>query len=142
MTALAAPYETSRKNGDIEAYPIAASTICYKGGLATVRVATGLVGPLRTPGAGTATDIFVGVFDSTVDNSADATGGALSVNVQKRGSYIYHKTTAAATDIGGTFYGVDDNTVSATSTNAVKVGIGVLNETTSTLRITIDPVVQ
>lgn len=137
MAAATAPREAAKKAGEIISYPLAAATKIYKGTLVFV-TAAGYAIPART---GTATDVFVGVAAETQDNTAGA-AGALSLLVEKTGTFVLGKATAAQTDVGIAFYAADDNNVTATSTGAQLVGYGVAPVTASTLRIRINPAVK
>ena len=66
MSALTAPYDARRKEGDLVRYPVAANTECFKGGLAV------LSGGDAQPGADAAGVVFVGVFAASVNNTANA----------------------------------------------------------------------
>jgi|SRR5581483_671372 len=136
MTALAAAYEAKKKIAQRELYQMGAVKI-WKGALVSIRT-DGYLYPARS---GTSTDIFVGVAYESKDNSAGV-AGALSMLVEKSGSFVYGKAAAAITDIGTAFYASDDNNVTATSTNNQLVGYATYLESTTTLRIRIDRAVQ
>ena len=134
MTALAAPYDARMKQGDVTRYPVAAATLCYKGGLAV------LSGGYAEPGADAAGVQFVGVFAESADNLTNAiqpgfiepslgspppalpsgltqgTAGAVGVRVEKAGAFVYNKAGAVPSDVGKQAFIVDDNTVSTSAT--------------------------
>ena len=114
MSALTAPYDARRKEGDRVRYPIAANTEVFKGGLAVLSV--GYV----QPGADAAAVQFVGVFSESVNNATNAVqpgqiapslgspnltpvagaAGAFTVKVEKEGAFVYNKAGAVQTDLG------------------------------------------
>ena len=137
MSALTAPYDARRKEGDLVRYPIAANTECFKGGLAA------LSGGYVQPGADVAGALFVGVFAASVNNQTGAAqpgqiapalgspnlspvagaAGALSVLVEKEGAFVFNKAGAVQSDLGKLAFVVDDNTVStAATTNNIACG--------------------
>lgn len=139
MTALSAPYEAARKEGDYVLYSVGASTKIYKGSLLATR-ADGCVYPVRAPESGQP-DVFVGVADETVDNSAGA-AAAMGVKTWKKGSFVVAMPGASITNIGSLVYGVDDATVSTTSANAVAIGYVTEFLNASQVRVKIDRAVQ
>ena len=111
MPALTAGRQTARRSGDLLTLPVAASKICYGGGLAC-RDASGNA----TPGATATTLKALGAFRETVYN---ATGSAGAVNVEiEKGIFRFANSAAgdliARADIGNDCYIVDDQTVAAT----------------------------
>lgn len=137
MAALTQAYEALPKDGELVAYPVAASTKIYKGALVSVTSA-GYAIPARS---GTATDIFVGVAHETVDNSAGA-NGAKTVRVMKRGTFVYNGTGFTQASVGAPFYAADDNTLTTSATNNQLVGYGVEYISSTKLRIRIDNAVR
>ena len=135
MTALTAAFEPARKDGTYVQYPVGASQTIFKGSLLATR-GDGYAYPLRAPYSENA-DIFIGVADETVNN-ANGSAGAAFVHVWKTGSFTVAKASAALTDIGTLFYGADDATVTATSTNAIPVGYASEVVSGSQLKIRID----
>jgi hypothetical protein len=135
MAALTAPYDARRKEGDLVHYPVAATTECFKGGLAA------LSGGYVQPAADAASIQFAGVFAETADNLTGAvqpgtvqpsygsaqlpptpTGlaagvaGALYARVYKEGAFIFGKASAVQSDVGKQAFVVDDNNVSTSAT--------------------------
>ncbi len=108
--------DSQYKAGDIHVFPIGAVKV-YKGTMLFQRI-DGYAYPARS---GTVTDVFLGEAMETVDNSGGA-AGALSVRVRQRGSIVVALSTAVATDVGIPVYASDDQTVTRTSANNVRVG--------------------
>ena len=127
MAALAAPYDAHKKDGKLVAYPMAANTTIFKGAL------VGLVAGFLVTASDTAGLIFVGVAHETKANQASTilpggagvagAAGALSLRVEKEGTFSYNKAAAVAADRGKQAFISDDNTVStAATTNNVACG--------------------
>ena len=130
MTALAASYDTKRRDGQLIRYPLAAGVHVFKGALVCITSATGLL----APGADAAGVVCVGVayeegnniagavqYDGSVSSGA---AGAVSVRVQPVGLFEYHKTGAVQADVGKPAFIVDDNTVAtAATTDNVRCGV-------------------
>ena len=134
MTALAAPYDARMKPGEMTRYPVAAATICFKGGLAA------LSGGYVEPAADAASIQFVGVFAESADNRVNSIqpgfiepsigspspalpsgitqglAGAIGARVYKEGAFVFNKAGAVQTDVGKQAFIVDDNTVSTAAT--------------------------
>ncbi|MDR3709951.1 MAG: hypothetical protein P4L33_16770 [Capsulimonadaceae bacterium] len=139
MTALIAPREPGRKQGDTVLYGVAAGQKIFKGALVVTR-GDGFVYNLRAPAA-SQPDVFLGLADETVDNTTGANGAA-SIHVLKTGTYLVSKASAVESDIAQPFYGLDDATVSSASTNAVFVGYATELVDTATIRVKIDRAAQ
>ena len=161
MTALSAPYDARRKDGDRTRYPVAAAKVCYKGGLAA------LSGGYVQPAADAASIQFAGVFAASVDNTtgaiqpgfiepslgspapglpsgiAQGSAGAVTVQVYKEGAFVFNKASAVQSDVGKQALIVDDNTVATSgTTNAVVCGYVVELIDSSHVRVRIDRAVQ
>ena len=106
-----------RKDADLQAYQMPASTTLYKETLISARVADGYAYSSRS---GTATDIFLGVAMETKTNGAVA--GATLLKVWKEGIFVFNASGLAQTDIGAAVYASDNDTVTKTSTNNQLVG--------------------
>lgn len=111
MTALSAGYDARRRDGALIAYPVAAGTRVFKGGLVAVAAATGYA----RPAADTAGLVFAGVAYESADNTGGA-AGAKTVRVLKTGVFAYPKAGTVQTDVGKTAFVVDDGTVSTAAT--------------------------
>lgn len=133
MSAATAPRETGRKDADLIAYKQGVVKI-YKGAGVSLR-ADGYAYPARS---GTSTDIFIGIANETVDNTA-GNAGDKSIRVQRNGTHKVAKATAVQTDLGTKFYWSDDSTLTATATNNQLAGKAVELIDGSTLRIDIAP---
>ena len=128
MSALAQAYDAQKKDGELVSYPVAANTSIFKGSL--VAVVAGFV----VPAADAAGAAFVGVAHETKINTASTplpgqagqfagAAGALSIRVEKTGSYVYAKPGAVAADRGKQAFVVDSGTV-ATAATANNVACG------------------
>ena len=149
MTALSASYDAHMKDAELVAYPVAANTTVFKGGLVAVLLSSGLV----QPGGDTAGTVLVGVAHETKINTSATqlaggagpagAAGALKIRVEKQGSFLYNKAAAVATDLGKQAFIVDDNTVStAATTNNIACGYVVEVPDASHVRVRINRSVQ
>ena len=136
MAAATAPRDAQRKESDDVSFPMGAVKI-WKGTLVSVR-ADGYLYPARS---GTATDVFKGVAEETIDNSGGA-AGAKECRVRKTGSFVFAKTAAVIADVGIAFYASDDQTLTATAANNQLVGYAENLISSSLLRIRIDNAVK
>lgn len=118
--ALSAGRNTPTRDGKLLSVPVAASTVCYEGGIA-VSNATGYAEPGTTATGKTA----LGRFNQRVDNSAGA-DGALNVEIE-RGSFKFaNSATDAVTqaELGKTIYIEDDQTVAKTDGTGTRSAAG------------------
>ena len=136
--ALTADYDAKEKPGTLVAYSVAAGAVIYKGALVCVNA-----GGYAVPAADTAGFTFLGVAYEAGDNT-DGANGALTVRVQKTGTFVYTRTGAAQADIGDPVYALGDDTVAdaAGATNDVPVGYVVGIEGTNKVRVRIDGAVR
>ena len=139
MAASTGPREASKKVGELQNYKMGAVKI-NKGTLVFARAADGFAYPART--LANITDLFLGVAYETVDNSAGA-AGALSLRVEKQGSYVFPIAGAVQTQIGAIVYASDDQTLTAASSTSV-VAVGKIREIIDSgdVRIAIAPFVS
>jgi hypothetical protein len=97
-----------------------------KGTTAMGTPSTGTVRPAVVgAGAAGANDIFLGFFAETVDNSAVTAGGPtlpVTVDFIKEKAWLWRPQDGTITTIFTACYALDNQTVSATSTNAPKLG--------------------
>lgn len=109
MTALTAkrPQTDSKWLGNIQSYPVAASTTVYGGGLTMIDEA----GYARPAGPRPGNKGVKGVAIDNVDNSSGA-AGALWVDVQE-GLFKFAGTTLLQAHVGRLVYAEDDQTVDA-----------------------------
>lgn len=126
MTALAAELMVTVEKVTRFDLPLGPAVKAYKGGTAMGRPSTANVMPAVTgAGAAGANDIFLGIFAETIDNTA-ATNTTLSVTVdflkEKTMLWRANDGSITAANVFGPCYAVDDQTVSATSTNRAKLG--------------------
>lgn len=95
--------------------PIADNVIGYAGGIA-VQDNAGYIRPAR---AGTTTDVAIGIFRKTYDNTVVGhVAGAFNVDVERGGFLLDNDTgnpVLASTQAGTQLYCVDDHTVSLSS---------------------------
>jgi len=122
MSALAAARNTKERAGDVEEYPVKASTICYQGGLAVLNAG------YAAPGTAATGLVAIGRFEDTADNSAGA-DGAIKARV-KRGKFLFANSASAdliaQADVGADCYIVDDQTVAKTSATSTRSRAGVI----------------
>jgi hypothetical protein len=115
--SLTAPRLTPARSGSVLSLAVAASALCYAGGLA-MRDASGNV----KPGAAATRCRGIGRFKDTVDNSSGLAGD-LSAEVEV-GIFQFANSASAdeitAADIGNTCYIVDDQTVARTSNSGAR----------------------
>lgn len=119
MAALTGARVTESK-GDLKPreYKVAASALCYAGGIAML-ASTGGVKPATAEASNKG---CVGVFAETVDNSS----GSLGDKVVKvlEGTFKFAGTTLSDADVGSLVYAEDDQTVDETqATNEPRAGI-------------------
>jgi hypothetical protein len=137
MGAASAAREAKRKDGEVVSYLMGATKI-YKGTMVFLRIADGYAYAGR---AGTSTDIFVGIADETVDNSAGSAGSA-RIRVLKSGTYEFALGSIAQTDLGLPVYALYDNEVTKTATYNVLVGYVQEMVDSATARVRIDAAVR
>ena len=138
MAASTASREASRKNGDVIAYPVQAGVKINKGTFVFLDN-TGYARPGRS---GVAGDVFIGVAYEAADNTFGA-AGAISLRVDKTGSFVFPKGAATAqTDLGQPFYAADDQTLTTTAANNQLVGYACAIGDAVNLRIRIGRGVQ
>lgn len=123
--ALTADRATKQRAGDQSAFPVAASTTIYVGGMVTLLATGGYAVPAGTASAG----VCVGVAEQTVVNS----GSAGDVNVPVRRGVFQFKNSAsgdliARADIGATCYIVDDETVAKTDDSGAREAAGIIHD--------------
>lgn len=116
MANQTASRDDQRKDDDLLAYQVKASTKIYKGSAVSVD-SSGYV----VPAVGTAKRV-VGVAYETVDNSSGASG-ALSVRVWRKGSFVFNTSGLTVANIGDKVYVTDDNTVQTSATSTIQVGV-------------------
>lgn len=121
--ALTAGRQTKQRAGDKFAFPVAASTTIYVGGMVTLLATGGYAVPAGTASAG----VCVGVAEETVTNSGAA--GDVYVSV-RRGVFQYKNSASgdliARADIGSACYIVDDETVAKTDDSGAREAAGVI----------------
>lgn len=115
MAALTADKEVSEKDGVVRAAPMAVDKI-YRGALVMHNTA-GFLAPCAT-GAG---NLFAGVAEEQVDNSAGSAGD-LECKYKSEGLYLLEGVGFVQGDVGEIVYASDDQTVTKTSLNNPKVG--------------------
>ena len=115
MTATTADRDGTRKDGELIAYPVAASTKIYKETLVEIN-SSGYLIELTDPSGN-----FGGVSFEGVDNSAGSNGDVYC-KVYKEGIFELFLGSAAITDVGSAVYPVDNQTVTKTAGTATKCG--------------------
>lgn len=120
MTALLKERDTKERGGNVLAYPVAASAVCFQGAMAVLDA--GYV----KPGVTATGLVAVGRFEATVDNSAGA-GGAMQAEV-KEGTFRFANSADAdeitQADVGADCYVVDDQTVAKTDATGTRSRAG------------------
>jgi hypothetical protein len=126
MTALAAELMVTFEKWTRHQLPLSAAKKAYKGGLAMGRPSTASVVPATTgAGAAGANDIVLGIFAETIDNTANtATTALVNVDFLNERTILWRANDGSITsaNLFSKCYAVDDQTVSATSTNRAEAG--------------------
>lgn len=108
----------SKGDTKLREYPVAASSVVYAGGMAMLAS----TGGVKAAQAEASNKGCVGVFATTVDNSAGALGDK-KVIVQE-GTFKFAATTIAAADRGTICFAEDDQTIDESQTgNEPRAGI-------------------
>jgi hypothetical protein len=108
--SLSAPRGTLKLARGPRAYPVAAATKTFKGGIAVLSA-----GHVK-PGSTAVNLIAAGMFSESVDNSA-GTAGAQVAHVEE-GTFLFDVAASdpvAQADVGGDVYIVDDETIAKTN---------------------------
>jgi len=103
-----------------------AAWTAYKGGIAMMDVSdVDGYAQKRQSGVNAATgDVFLGIFlEEVAVTSSDAADGSEKALVARGGIWAFAKGSLAVTDIGAEVYASDDDTVTTTSANNLKVGL-------------------
>lgn len=129
MAAATAPRDGQKKAAELMLYQIGAVQV-WKEALAFVR-ADGYAYPARAVASNT--DIFIGVFYESINNSAGA-AGAQSAKVYKNGSFVFAHTGLVQANVGSPAYASDDQTITATPGSTVKQ-IGYIAEILSATQV-------
>ena len=115
--ALSEDKQRTEKEGRLQSFKVAASTVIYKGALVKVG-ADGFLAPQ----AAEAGAVHAGVAYEACDNSAGA-DGEKSVRVETGRAFNMNGSGFAQADVGKAAYASDDDTVSVTQgANELKVG--------------------
>lgn len=131
MTAIAARKDVRRQPGEVLSYKMAAVKV-LEGALVNINAAG-----YATNATDTTNEIFVGVADQTVDNSAGAAGD-LELQVRIGGVVnVVSNFSAAQTNVSDQVYVIDNQTVdlAAVTTNDILVGRIVEVTSSSKLRV-------
>ncbi|MEW4983075.1 MAG: hypothetical protein AB1Y26_07570 [Cycloclasticus sp.] len=122
MTALNKDRNTAKRAGAVHNDPVAASATIFAGSI-TVLNATGYAAPGTTAIGLTAR----GLCQKQVDNSAGADGD-LAVDTQPGIYQLANDGSVTRTDIGGTAYIVDDQTVANTDGTNTRSAAGIITD--------------
>lgn len=128
MTAAAQEVQATIERRTRMELPLAPGKKAYKGATAVGRPSTGYVYP-SIPASGATSDVFLGLFAETIDNSANtATTLNVTVDFLKEKTLLWRGNdpgggAIVATSRFNACYALDDQTVSTTTTNAQKMGI-------------------
>jgi len=115
--ALSENYNRVSKDGKLQAFPVVASDIIYRGALVKINAAGYLAPQAAESGAFSA-----GVAYEGVDNSAGSAGD-VTCRVELEGAFEMACTGMAQADLGSPVYASDDNTVSTTQgSNELLIG--------------------
>lgn len=136
MSVLSTDNNAKRKDGKLINCKVVTADIVYKDSL----VCNNTSGYLA-PGADTANYRFAGVAYEKGDNASGA-DGAISIRIQKTGSFVFAKASAVQGDVGAAAYILDDQTVGTTSTNGILCGYIVELISSSQVRVRIDGAVR
>ena len=121
MSNATGPLSTIVRDGEV--VPLALSNVkVYRGAAAAVVAGTGYGLPLVT--ASYVSQIFVGIFEETYDNSAGSAGGYFT-KVRRKGLALFGQTgtVITAASLGVQVYFADDHTVTLASASAISAGI-------------------
>lgn len=130
MANLTASREDFRKDDELVAYPVAASSKIYKGSLVTVN-SSGYV----NRAVGTDKRV-VGVAYETADNSSGA-NGAITCRLWRRGAFQFNCSGFAQSNVGDKVYVTDDNTVQTSATSTIQVGVVTEYLSATTVRVSL-----
>jgi hypothetical protein len=128
MTAAAAEVMVAQEKTTRLELPLLGGKKAYKGASCGGMATGGTVRPMLIGAAGAgATDLFVGIFAETIDNSSVTAGGAtqlVTVDFLKEKTILYRANDGSITaaNIFQACYAADDQTASLTSTNSAKLG--------------------
>lgn len=133
MTAITvAKKSTGRQDGDIISFKQGAEKI-PEGALVSINAAGYAVNATDA-----ANDVFVGVADETVDNSAGA-AGATRIKVRRNGVYnVVFGGTATIADVNTLVYVVDNQTVDLIGVTTNDVLVGRIVEFISATKVRVD----
>ncbi len=109
MAALTAPFDVPQKPGEDIRLEIDNVKI-YRGGAVAVLIGTGEALPLVPTVVG---NLFIGVAEETVDNTADTAN--TYIRVARKGIFAFNQTGILAASVGQRAYFSDDNTITLTS---------------------------
>ena len=127
MTALAAELMVSFEKWTRKQLPLLNGKKAYKGGTCMARPSAFAVVPGVTgAGAAGANDLFLGLFAETIDNTAGSVPILVNVDFLDEKLVLWRANDGSITAAANLFadaYVVDDQTVSATSTNRAKLGL-------------------
>lgn len=115
MTATTESIETPRRDGNLVAHGVAASTKVLEGTL--VKLTSGYAESMTKA----ASLVFAGVAYEEIDNTSGSAGDKV-VRVERTGIFEFAMSGAAITDIGSEVYALDNQTVTKTGTDATRVG--------------------
>lgn len=103
--------------GNINEYPVAASTKIYEGAAVGLNSGTGHARGL------VAGDQFLGFCEAQADNSAGSSGAEINIRTIDHGKVELEITGAAITDVGKAVYATADGTFAFTGQEESRVGV-------------------
>ena len=122
MAALTRPRNTPYRYADQLAFPVAANTHIFEGGI--VQLSGGLLIPAQAGTAGDEALRVIGVADQTVDNNPGTAGARTCLVRLPHNCFFLIDTNAdlANANIGSIYDVLDDQTLQATAANSAPAG--------------------
>lgn len=109
-----------KQDGDLLAYPVAASNKIYKGTFVVLNSSGYAKG-----GSASANERFVGIAAETADNSGGG-NGAINVSVWTRGHFEMAASSIALGNVGADMYYIDNQTFDESDGNSLAIKVGKL----------------
>jgi len=124
--------------GDRVKLPVAATTTLYQGTIAFVQRTSGSDEGYGTGEDNNGANDFAGIVIEKADNSAGA-AGAVAAEVYQKGAFVLAGTGFTQSLVGDMAYATDNYTVTASSSNAERIGTFVEYISTTKMRVRICP---
>ena len=123
--------------GGLIGVPVATTTTIYQGTINFINRTSGADEGYLTGDDNGGANTFAGIARAKVDNSAGAAGD-LTAELYTEGSFVLPGTGFTQSLVGDVAYATDNNTVTASSGSAVKIGRFVEYISTTKMRVKID----